>query len=545
MSQIRLQALALKKSFGERLILDIPRLSIYAGDRIGLIGRNGSGKSTLLQILAGKAEADEGRVQRYCPIAYLEQLADQQEEASPEQLKRFGVAQKAAQQTVSGGEKMRLQLAGLFSQDTPLVFADEPTSNLDEAGVRLFEEKFREVSTFLLVSHDRALLERLCTQIWEIQDGKLAVFQGTYSEYEQEKQHRLQRQKTEYEDYQREKQRLEQLYEKKRSQAASTNAKRLPPSERGLRNLIAGRKSQEAKQKNLYRAAEAVQSRLEHLEVKERPKEEAHIAFQFELTDPPENKLVIRGDHLTFRYGEKTIFQNAGFSIGNGQKVAICGENGAGKTTLLRLILAQDRGIRAVPKARFGYFAQNLEQLDPQKTVLENAMEHAVQPVAAVRGLLSRMLFGADDLKKKGAVLSGGERIRLSLVKLLVEKNNILLLDEVTNYLDLPSIQIVQSLLREYEGTVVFVSHDRAFVDGAADHLLLIRDRKLISFGGNLTAYEQAQKKPRQTQEELNRELVELRLSAVISRLSTCRPEEKPPLEEEFQQLLKQRRELS
>lgn len=216
------------------------------------------------------------------------------------------------------------------------------------------------------------------------------------------------------------------------------------------------------------------------MEVKEKPRKLPQIRPIFSLTDPPQNPIIMEAESLSFSYPNgKEIFRDTVFRLLRGSRTVLLGENGSGKTTLIRLIL-EGNLIRIVPKAKIGYLKQDLSDLSMDKTVLENAMETSIQSPGIVRTVLARLLFTASDIQKPVSVLSGGERVRLAFARILVSHANVLILDEPTNYLDIPSIEAIQALLSEYEGTMLFTSHDRAFVKAIATDAVVIRKKQIF-----------------------------------------------------------------
>ena len=471
-------------SFGTRELFDIDRLEIYEGDRIGLVGLNGSGKTTLLKILMGEITPDEGRVRIHCEPRYFTQLNEERENtATAVELSLFGVQELTERDEVSGGEDTRLRLAELFSEDTELYILDEPTSHLDVEGANYLNNRLAMTDSFILVSHNRELLDCNCNKIIEIDGGRIKEFTGNYTEYLEQKKKAYEHAVEEYEQYTEEVKRLTKVYAKKREKA-----RKLEKDPRGISKseakgiaTMALRRSPEGKAKSMDKSAENIRKRIEHLEKKEKPAETAKIKPLFYLTDPPKNPIVMEAEDLNFTYPEgKEIFRNATFRLKRNSKTVLIGENGAGKTTLIRLILEGEL-IRVVPKARIGYLKQDLKDLDLNKTVLENACESSIQQVSVVRTVLARLLFTADDINKKVECLSGGERVRLAIARILVGKANVLILDEPTNYLDIPSVEAIQELLMEYEGTMLFVSHDNEFVKAIATDVIRIENMKLIN----------------------------------------------------------------
>lgn len=540
MSKILLSANHIVHSFGERKILEFEKLTVYEGDRIGIVGTNGAGKTTLLNILSGELAPEEGSVTRKAPVSYFRQFRQRAERADPQKCSEFGLSGKLCRERLSGGEMTRLGLAAMGS-DAVLIFADEPTANLDADGVELCCRMLEQCPTLLLVSHDRAVLDRLCTSIIEIKDGRLHFCSGGFTAFQKQREQAAGRQEFEYRQYQAEKARLEKAA-CRRSQAGKSVRKaprRMGNSEARLHKREAAERAEK-----LESARKTILTRLEQLEAKEKPQETAPVRIDFSLTDPPANRQVAVGEHITFGYGKDLIFEDAAFSLPRGSKTALVGPNGAGKTTLMELIWSGAPGIRLVPKAKVGYFRQGLETLDLNKTVLENVMETSVQSENTMRGILARLLIRREDVFKKAGDLSGGERVKLAFAKLFGSPANLLLLDEPTNFLDMPAVEALQKMLEDYEGTVLFVSHDRAFSDGCATRTLRIADRKLFSFEGNLTAWEKEQRKPRQ-EKETEKALLELRLAEVIARLSVAdRRTDKEELEKEFERLIARKKML-
>ena len=539
MSKILLSANHIVQYFGERKILEFEKLNVYEGDHIGIVGGNGVGKTTLLNILSGELIPDEGSVIREVPVSYFKQFRDRAEQVDLQKCRKLGLTGKLSREHLSGGEMTRLGLAAM-NKDSLLTFADEPTANLDADGVELCCQMLEQCSTLLLISHDRAVLNRLCTRIVEVRDGCLYFYTGNFAAYHEQREQAFKRQEFEYQQYRSEKSRLEKAA-RQRSQASKSVRKapsRMGNSEARLHKREAGEKMEK-----LDNARKAILSRLEQLEVKEKPREMAQVRIDFSLTDPPANREIVMGDHITFSYGKKLIFENASFSLPKGSKTALIGPNGAGKTTLMELIWSGATGIRLVPKAKIGYFKQSLDTLDLSKTVLENVMETSVQSEKTMRGILARLLIRREDVFKKVSVLSGGERVKLAFAKLFGSPANLLLLDEPTNFLDMPAIEALQQMVEDYEGTVLFVSHDRTFLEECATRILRIEDRKLISFDGNLTEWEKKQIESK-SEKKMDKLLLELRLADVISRLSTPNCQNKEELEKEFEQLIAQKNAL-
>ena len=545
-----LEAGNIKKYYGDRLIIGFEELKIYSGDKIGIVGLNGSGKTTLLNILSKETEPDEGFVKQYCDIMYIRQFSDEPVEAEPRVLKEFSLQDIKHQEKFSGGERTRIKIANAFSRENVLLLADEPTSNLDDKGVELLKKRLSRVDSFLLISHDRYLLDSLCNRILEVRDGKLRLFSGNYSFYKEQTGLEFQRAGQEYENYIAEKTHLEAAITDRRGKSKSV---RKAPKRMGNSEARLHRRSATEKQEKLNNAVNSLKTRLEKLEVKEKPKEQPGIKLDFSLTNPPENKIVISAEDLSFSYGLNMILDKVRFKVYNGLKTAIRGNNGAGKTTLLNLIYresgARNGGnvrdvqdvwsgsIYIVPRARIGYFHQDFENLDYDKSVLENVTDGCVQSPSVVRTILARLLIAGDDVFKKVGVLSGGERIKVSFAKLFVSGANVLLLDEPTNYLDMASIEALQEVLTDYEGTVLFVSHDRAFTDAVADRLLILENHKISEFEGSFREYNLSrQKQPMEKKDETERIMLQMRMAEIVSRLS--RPDaDKEALEAEYRDL--------
>lgn len=484
---LMLEALNIETSYADRLIFRFDLLQVHAGDRIGVVGLNGAGKTTLFDILSGEAEPDAGTVRRLCPVAYIRQFSGEAGEPDPQLASVFGLGRFDGHARISGGEQTRSQLADAFSRRAPLVFADEPTSNLDFRGIDLLTRELERAETLLLISHDRALLDRLCTRIIEIRDGTLRFYEGNYSAYLAQSAAERERAFAEYEQYDAERQHLSAAVQDRTRRASKmTRApKRMGNSEARLH-----KQSIREKQEKVQQNATALKRRLERLEEKEKPRKIAKVQLSFALTNPPRNKILIEGQNLSFSYDGVPIFEDAAFQLQNGEKVAVLGENGAGKTTLLNLIAGGHDGIRAVPQATIGYVTQSFEQLDPELSILENVMRSSVQDETTARTVLARLLIRRDDVFKPVKILSGGEKVKTGFAKLLCSAANILLLDEPTNYLDLGSIEALEEMVRDYEGTVLFVSHDRAFVNAVSSRLFIVENRQITDVPGNLEPYE-------------------------------------------------------
>ncbi len=276
--------------------------------------------------------------------------------------------------------------------------------------------------------------------------------------------------------------RLAAIYQTKKEQArkAEKKPRGISASEAKARDFSTARRSPKGKAKSIERSAQNIKKRMEHMEVKEKPHELPKLRPIFSLTDPPKNPIIMEADDLSYAYENgKEIFKNAAFRLPRGSHTVLLGENGVGKTTLIRLII-EGKLVRVVPKAKIGYLQQDLSNLSYDDTVLENVMGTSVQPQNIVRITLARLLFTAQDLQKPVSVLSGGERIRLAFARIFVSGANVLVLDEPTNYLDIPSIEAIQELLSEFEGTLLFTSHDRAFIKAIATNVLSIRDKQIF-----------------------------------------------------------------
>ena len=516
-----LKANDVQKAYAERTILRFEKLEIYEGDRIGLVGLNGAGKTTLLSLLAGECSPDAGKIVRMATITWFKQM-DEPDDASAaaQALSRWRVAQQASQAKMSGGEGTRLRLAKALGKAAHLLLLDEPTTNLDAQGVTLLKGELSAVQTFVLVSHDRALLDALCTRIVEVRDAQLFCYEGNYSDYRRVWEHRREREQTEYEQYTQERKKLESAYETKKRTAAKAvrRPKNMSARDAGLRDFLSLRPS-DAKQLRAERAARNIQARIEHLEVKDKPRDMPIIRPDFRLTDPPGGRFVFEGRRISFAYGGHKIFECMDFAVTNRSHTALIGPNGSGKSTLLCMIDERHSSIRIAPRARIGYFHQDFSDLHAEQTVLGSAMENAVQKEEVVRSTLAQLLFSQQDLHKRVSVLSGGERVKLALARLIVSEFNVLMLDEPTNFLDAASIESLQEILKAYEGTLLFVSHDRAFADALATDVLSIEKRQIKAHHGNVTSMEKDNRRSGEPYDTAV-QAASLRVTELISRLS-------------------------
>jgi len=486
-----------------------------------------------LDILSGKIVPDEGSVKVYTNISYIRQFGTQNTPINSRVSKELGVVSEI-HEALSGGEKTKLKIARELSADSSILFADEPTISLDMKSIKIVEEKLMNYKgTILLISHDRELLDKVCTSIIEIENGKLKFYNGNYSEYKRRKEMERTRHFFEYEQYVSEKKRLKNSLIEKNSHAKSIRKapKRMGNSEARLHK----RESNEIQEK-LHKSAKSIETRIEKLEKKEKPIDIDSIKIDFKPTCVPVSKVLVRGTDISLSFGDRILFNNISFEIANKTRTALIGDNGSGKTTLVKMILEGKNELNIAWGTNIGYFSQELDILDPNKTILENIMRDSIQTESVARTILARLLFKRDDVFKKCSILSGGEKVKASFAKLLVSNANFLILDEPTNYLDLTSIEALSSVLSEYRGALLFISHDRRFIGSIAEKILIIENNKIKEFNGNLSEMDK-------NEGVGDTMLLDYKISLLIGKLSQLdsQTEEYKTLDGEFKELMKKK----
>jgi ATP-binding cassette subfamily F protein uup len=466
-------------AFGLHPLLDRAGLAVRAGERIGLIGRNGTGKSSLLKVIAGEQGLDGGEIRRRdgLGIALVEQEPELPEAATlreslalrgrfeqitderqrwraetrlVEFLHRFGLAEDVAPDAASGGERKRAALSLALALEPQLLLLDEPTNHLDIDGITLLEDLLLKGPAAIVITHDRAFLDRVATRIVELDRGLLRSFPGNFAAYERRKEEQLASESLERRRFDKF-WAQEEVWIRKGVEARRTrNAGRVRRLE-DLRNERAARR-------------ERVGSVRLTLDAGERS-----------------GKLVAELEHVTKCFGERRIVADLSLRVMRGDRIGLIGPNGAGKSTLLKLILgelAPDAGtVRHGTNLEVAYFDQMREQLDLERSVAETVSPGSdwVEIGAQRKHIVSYLgdfLFAPQRVDSPVKMLSGGERNRLLLARLFARPANVLVLDEPTNDLDIDSLELLESTLQEYGGTVLLVSHDRAFLDNVVTQTL-------------------------------------------------------------------------
>ncbi|HBE9271131.1 ABC-F type ribosomal protection protein CplR [Clostridioides difficile] len=534
----------LKKYYADKLILDIDKLEILENDKIGLVGSNGQGKTTLLKAILGEIEIDEGYTYLTESYSYISQSENNIETCSHSKEKSLLNAPDKFEEYLSGGEKVKLKIADALSNKKNIIIADEPTSNLDKKSIGLLEDMFkRHEGALLLISHDRRFLDELCTTILELEDGKLKAYKGNYTDYLMQKDEEVKRADFEYQEYVKEKKRLEKalLYKKALSDGIRKTPKRMGNSEARLHKM-----GGQTNKKKLDSNVKAIKSRIDKLEVKNKPKvsKEMNIKIQDGMEIISENLVEVKD--MTLKLENKLLLDNVSFKIKRGKKIALLGDNGCGKSTLIKEILAdKNDNIKINNKVKVGYFDQNQSLLDEEKSVLYNTKVNSSFDESFIRINLSLFGFKGDDVYKKVKVLSGGEKVKIALCKIILEDNNFLVFDEPTNYLDIKSMEALEKSLINTDKTMLIVSHDRVFVSHICNYIIEIKDAKIREFDCNYDEYIISRnKKTPSRDKQIKKEnllVLENRLTTVISMLSIEKDNLKKELyESEYNELLKQ-----
>lgn len=525
-----MQLKGIMKSFAGNMVLENINIDVKEKDRIAFVGRNGAGKSTLLRIIVDEVDYDEGEIIKgqQLEIGYLAQHHDLQsnlsiidemytvfDELIAEEKNLQAMAEKISQQSsqhvadeklineyskrseqfaqdggyrfrsdirgvliglgfteeefnlpvqaLSGGQKTRLALGKLLLENPDLLVLDEPTNHLDIDTLSWLENYLANYDgAIIIVSHDRYFLDKTVTKIYDIEHRQASLYHGSYSDFLIEKQ---KRQEKEWKQYEKQQEEI-----KKAEDFIARNIARASTSKR----------------------AQSRRKQLERMEKFDRPLaalKTADFSFDIAITS---GRDVLSVENFSFAYEgmEEALFTNVTFSIQRGERIALIGENGVGKTTLLKEIVQNKEDFIHGTNVQIGYYSQEQEDLDETNTILEevwNAFPDKTE--LEIRTVLGNFLFSGEDVLKHIHLLSGGEKARVSLAKLMLQKANFLILDEPTNHLDLASKEVLESALQHYPGTILFVSHDRYFINKNAERIFELTKDGIEVFLGNYDYY--------------------------------------------------------
>ncbi|MGG1479981.1 ABC-F family ATP-binding cassette domain-containing protein [Bacillus smithii] len=531
---ILLQVLQLTKYYGSELILSNIKLEIQSRDRIALVGRNGAGKSTLLKIIADQLSYDSGEIIKpkdvtigylaqdtglesdltiwnemlsvFGPLREMEkklrdlenQMADPTVYNDPEKFKKIvkeydqlqiqfkeqgGYQYEADIRSVlhglhfqdydyetkisslSGGQKTRLALGKLLLSKPDLLILDEPTNHLDIETLTWLEQYLQNYpGAILIVSHDRYFLDKVVTQVYEISRHKARKYYGNYSDYLIQKAEQYEREMKQYEKQQEEIEKLQDFIQRNIARASTT------------------------------KRAQSRRKRLEKMELMEKPAgDEKSAQFSFEIAKQSGNE-VMRVKDLAIGYGHDPVSENIHLNITRGESIALVGPNGVGKTTLLKTIIGLLQPIKGSVQfgtnVEIGYYDQEQANLTSNKTVLHELWDDFPDyNEKEIRTVLGNFLFSGDHVLKTVSSLSGGEKARLALAKLMMKKANFLILDEPTNHLDLDSREVLENALIDYPGTLLFVSHDRYFINRIATKVIELSPNGTTEYLGDYDYY--------------------------------------------------------
>lgn len=517
------------KSFLDKQILKDVSFSINSSDRIGLIGLNGVGKSTIINIILSKESINSGTVfvDKNINIGYISQVhhfSDENNTVFEELDTVFSELHKVYRKIekmnlelatnpklkdeldklynifnandgysidyllnqvingldltnlkdslickLSGGEKTRVSLAKLLLQKPDLLILDEPTNHLDLASIEWLEEFLKKYNkAFLLVSHDRVFLDNVCNKIFEIENMKLHEYSGNFSSFMIQKEMIL---KGEIKEYEKQQDRIKKLNEY-------------------IERNRAGRMAKQARGK---------QKLLSHLLVHDNPDyTPPKMKLKFEIKNTTSDSVLTLED-VCKNFDNKTLLKDICLKVYKGERIGIIGKNGCGKSTLLKLIankLPLDSGsIKIAQNAVMGYFDQNVDDLYPDNTILQEINTNINYTQEYLRSMAASFLFKDEDVDKRIKDLSGGEKVRVSFIKLIQKHPNFLLLDEPTNHLDIYSIEILEQALSDFQGTLVVVSHNRHFLDSVCNTIYVLDENGLTKFKGNYNDYKESIKK--------------------------------------------------
>ncbi len=512
-------------------ILDGVSFHIQQGERVGLLGRNGAGKTTLFKILTGEYSCDQGEVSIapgrrlglisqipvYPPGYTVEMVLDTAFErihAMEDEMRDIAVQMERGQdnrtlldrydsltaqyeaeegydtkirlnkvcaglgigpemqgqlfESLSGGEKTRVNLGRLILEDTDILLLDEPTNHLDLHAVEWLEDYLsRFKGTVLAISHDRYFLDRCVNRIIELEGGKATFYSGSYSFYAEEKERRYQEQLRQWQKEQAKLAQLEEASEKLRLWAFKGNDK-------------------------TYRRAVSMEKRMERLKTTDRPRQERSMKAGFASRDFFGDMLFTVKD-LSMGYGGRTLFSGLNLEVLGGERIALLGDNGTGKSTFIKLLLGEeepDTGkVRFGPTVKWGYLPQVVRFSHPERTLVDTLLWEKNYTAQEARDRLAAFRFRGEDAFKQVCTLSGGEQSRLRLCMLMDEKINLLVLDEPTNHLDIASREWIEEAVRNYDGALLFVSHDRYFIQKFATRIWVLEDGAITDFRGDFDAW--------------------------------------------------------
>ena len=485
MQELVLDLKNIEKTYNGKTILSIDDLKVYQNEKIGIVGNNGQGKSTLLNLINQSIEPDKGQVRMLTDFQFYSQMEEEtglfRDQVDSEMLSRLNVP-KHRTDVFSGGERTRARLASLFSRYTPGLLMDEPTTHLDSEGIQfLIDELTYYYGTLLVVSHDRYFLDKVVEKIWEVKDGTVTVYPGNYTEYvEQYEQNKLETERK-HEAALKEKARLESAVKKKHEQAQKMSKVSHKQKNRNIRpSRLSSSKQKDTVQKAAHKTAKAIEKRMEQIEDVDLPAEQKTIQFPAIKTVEIHNPYPVMLEDVMIIRGDQILLQEVDAQFERGKRIAITGHNGAGKSSLLSHILSKEEGVRLSPKVRFAVYKQMDYKLTEETGVLDYLRYESEYSEPLVRAVLNNLGFDQSDTDRPVSNLSGGEATRLAIAKLFTDPSNIIVLDEPTNFIDLSTIEALEQLLKDYNGTVFFTSHDKYFVDRVADQVWEIANRQLI-----------------------------------------------------------------